>query len=80
MARRHLRVGKPVTCRDKTMQANASRSSHAAVGFVEIARRSGLPDAAQRAGASGTIEPGEDQQFHVFKEVPHGRPSPQTLG
>ena len=62
------------------MQVHASRGSYASVGFVELTRPSGPPDAAQRAGASGTIELGEDQQFQVFKEVPHGRPSPQTLG
>ena len=79
MARRHLGAGKPATCRAKTMQAHASCGSCASVGFVELPRRS-PPDAAQRARASGMIDPGQEPQFHPFKEVSHGRPSPQTLG
>ena len=62
------------------MQAHASRGSCASVGYVETAHRSGPPDPVQRAGASGTIKLGENWQIHDFKEVSHGRQSPQTLG
>ena len=62
------------------MQAHASCGNCASVGFLESAHRSGLPDPVQRAGTSGTIELGENWQIHDFKEVSHGRQSPQTLG
>ena len=62
------------------MQAHASRDSFASVGFIDTARRPGLPDSVRRAGASGTIKLGEHRQFHDFKEVSHGPQSPQTLG
>ena len=48
------------------MQAHASRSVRDSVGFVEDARPSGYPHAAQGADGSGTTESGEDQRFHEF--------------